>query len=100
MKRTARAALLSFFIGWNLHTLFSSLGPEALKLINVHQTEIGACLSDLVAKILYCSVATYLRVQVGQRNLSLTYILDFLFHRVLSLCHPCKLCWVLCGVLN
>ena len=41
-----------------------SLGPECLNLVNAVHTEMFACLSDLVAKILYCYLATHLRVQV------------------------------------
>lgn len=64
MRFTVKAIIVTFFVGWNLHTLFSSVGPECLGWLGVQQTEICACFSDLVAKCLYCTLATLLRVQV------------------------------------
>ena len=56
--------ILVFFVGWNLHKLFSTIGPECLNKINAYQYEIGATFSDLVAKLLFCLLVNYYRVQV------------------------------------
>lgn len=63
---TVKAIIVTFFVGWNLHILFASLGPECLGWLGVQQTEICACFGDLVAMCLYCMLATLLRMQVSR----------------------------------
>ena len=69
IKTMVKVTMVVFFIGWNLHTIFASIGPEILNWLNSLQMEIGSCFSDLVAKCLFCICVTYLRVKVGTGGL-------------------------------
>nr|AHH02150.1 protein 70 [synthetic construct] len=51
-----------FFVGWNMHTCSSLANPEVLNFLNALEYQITACFGDLVAKVLFCALATYLRV--------------------------------------
>ena len=63
-RKIVKIMVFVFFIGWNMHTLFSTIGPEALNKINMAQYEIAAIFSDLVAKVTFCFLASILRVKV------------------------------------
>ncbi|KAG2498040.1 hypothetical protein HYH03_003801 [Edaphochlamys debaryana] len=61
--------IIVYYIGQNVHTLFSTIGPEVGGFINTLQTEVGATFGDLTAKVAFCICATILNLQV------------FLYHR-------------------
>ncbi|KAG2434579.1 hypothetical protein HYH02_012243 [Chlamydomonas schloesseri] len=63
-RTTAKIVVVVYFVGQNVHTLFSTIGPEVGGFINALQAEIGATFGDLTAKVLFCSVATVLNFQV------------------------------------
>ena len=64
LRKTVKHLMLIFFIGWNIHTVQATIGPDVYNGINTLTTEIVACFGDMVAKCLFCFIATRFRVQV------------------------------------
>ena len=64
MKYTVLALHIIYHIGWNIHTVQASVGPDALNGLNFLATQIFACFGDMVAKVAFCAVVTVLRMQV------------------------------------
>ena len=65
MQYTILALHIIYHVGWNIHTVQASVGPDCLNGLNFLSTQIFACFGDLVAKVAFCFVVTVLRVQVG-----------------------------------
>lgn len=61
---TVKVIIGVFFLGWNMHTVFSSVGPDMTNWLDPAPCEIGAVFSDIVAKVAFCFLALVLRVQV------------------------------------
>ena len=64
MRVTILALHIIYHIGWNIHTVQASVGPDCLGILNFLSTQIFACFGDLVAKVAFCAVVTALRIQV------------------------------------
>ena len=65
LRKTIFYLKMIFFIGWNIHTVQATIGPDVYDGVNTLTTEIIACFGDMVAKCLFCLVATILRIQVS-----------------------------------
>ena len=63
-RKTIKYLHLIFHIGWNIHTVQATIGPDEYNAVNTLTTEIIACFGDMVAKCLFCFVVTLLRMQV------------------------------------
>ena len=64
MRVTILALHIIYHVGWNIHTVQASVGPDCLGILNFLSTQIFACFGDLVAKVAFCAVVTALRIQV------------------------------------
>ena len=64
MQRTILALHIIYHIGWNIHTVQASIGPDCLGALGFIATQIFACFGDLVAKVGFCAVVTFLRLQL------------------------------------